>query len=55
MVILILPEVMLLGQVNEPDGMSAMLLLLGLWTVFVKEVDLGIVLLIHRFGSGRTI
>ena len=40
--ILILPEVMPLGQVNEPDGMSIMLLLLGLWALFLCGANLGI-------------
>ena len=44
--ILILPEVMVLGQANEPDGMSTMLLLFGLWAVILKEVNLGILPLI---------
>jgi len=44
--ILILPEVMLLGQVNEPDGMSTLLLLLGLWALFLKNVNLGMLALI---------
>lgn len=44
--ILILPEVMLLGQANEPDAMSGFFLLLGLWLVFVKRRDLGILVLL---------
>ena len=46
MAILILPEIMLLGQVNEPDGMSIMLLLWGLWAVFLKEANPGVLPLI---------
>lgn len=41
LVILILPETLLLGQANEPDGMSVMLLLWGLWAVFAKDSRLG--------------
>lgn len=43
---MVLPEVMLLGQVNEPDGMSCFFLLLGLWLVFVRQHDLGLLPLI---------
>lgn len=39
---LILPETLLLGQTHDPDGMSCLLLLLGLWLVFVKRVDMGL-------------
>jgi len=42
LVILILPESMVLGQANEPDGMSTMLLLVGLSAVFLKDANLGI-------------
>jgi hypothetical protein len=45
-VILILPETMVLGQANEPDGMSVMLVLLGLWALFLEDVNLGILPLI---------
>jgi len=41
-IILILPETMLLGQANEPDGMSCFLLLLGLWMAFVRRSDMGL-------------
>jgi len=44
--ILILPETMRLGQINEPDAMSVMLLLFGLWIVFIKRRDLGVLLLL---------
>jgi hypothetical protein len=46
LLILVFPESMILGQANEPDAMSVMLLLLGLWAVFVKKRDFGIPLLI---------
>lgn len=39
---MILPEMMLLGQANEPDGMSCFLLLLGLWIVFIRRADMGL-------------
>jgi len=45
-VILILPETMVLGLANEPDGMSTMLLLFGLTAIFLKQVNLGILPLI---------
>jgi hypothetical protein len=44
--ILILPETMNLGQINEPDAMSVMILLLGFWSIFVKRKDLGTLLLL---------
>jgi hypothetical protein len=40
--VLIIPEVMILGQANEPDAMSVFLLILGLWLLFIKACDLGI-------------
>jgi len=40
--LLIIPETMVLGQANEPDGLSVCLLLLGLFTLFIKEHDLGL-------------
>ena len=43
---LILPEVLYLGQANEPDGMSTMLLLLALWAIFLKNVNMGVLPLI---------
>jgi hypothetical protein len=45
-IVMLFPEVMLLGQANEPDGMSCFLLLLGLWTVFLKEWDMGVLALL---------
>ncbi len=45
LLILVLPEIMLLGQANEPDGMSCFFLLLGLWLVFLKRRDLGLLVL----------
>jgi len=44
--ILMLPETMSLGQLTEPDGLSALLLLAGLWLVFLRQVDFGVVALI---------
>jgi hypothetical protein len=46
LVILVLPETMLLGQANEPDGMSCFFLLLGLWLVFLKRRDMGLLILV---------
>jgi hypothetical protein len=46
LLVMILPETMLLGQANEPDGMSCFLLLLGLWMVFLKRCDMGLLLLL---------
>jgi hypothetical protein len=46
LVILMLPETMLLGQANEPDGMSCFFLLLGFWLVFVKRRDMGLLVLV---------
>jgi len=42
LIIMVLPETMLLGQANEPDGMSCFLMLLGLWMVFFKRSDIGL-------------
>jgi hypothetical protein len=42
LIIMILPETMVLGQANEPDGMSCFLMLLGLWLVFVRRRDMGL-------------
>jgi hypothetical protein len=41
-IIMILPEAMVLGQANEPDCMSCFLLLLGLWMVFIRRSDMGV-------------
>jgi hypothetical protein len=46
LLVLVLPETMVLGQSNEPDGMSCFLLLLGLWLVFVKRRDMGLLALV---------
>lgn len=46
LLVMVLPEVMLLGQANEPDGMSCFFLLFGLWLVFMKRRDLGLLVLI---------
>jgi hypothetical protein len=46
LLILVLPETMVLGQMNEPDGMSCFLMLLGLWLVFVKRRDMGLLPLV---------
>jgi hypothetical protein len=42
LLVIVLPETMLLGQANEPDGMSCFFLLLGLWLVFLKHRDIGL-------------
>ncbi|HEY6767098.1 MAG TPA: hypothetical protein VI386_20245 [Candidatus Sulfotelmatobacter sp.] len=42
LLIIVLPEVMLLGQANEPDGLSAALLLFALWLLFSRENDWGL-------------
>jgi len=42
LLILLLPEVIELGQANGPDAMSVFLLLLGFWFLFVRSRDLGI-------------
>ncbi len=46
LLVMLLPEVMLLGQANEPDGMSCFFLLLGLWLVFLKNRDMGLLVLV---------
>ncbi len=46
LLVLILPEIMFLGQANEPDAMSCLFLLLGLWLVFVKRRDMGLLVLV---------
>ena len=46
LIVLILPETMILGQANEPDGMSVFFLLFGFWLVFVKRRDLGLLVLL---------
>jgi len=35
--ILLLPEVFALGELNEPDGMSTLLLLIGIWAVMKQK------------------
>lgn len=42
LVIMILPETMFLGQTQDPDGMSCFFMLLGLWLVFFKQKDMGL-------------
>ena len=42
LLVMVLPETMILGQANEPDGLSAFLLLFGLWILFVKRRDIGL-------------
>ncbi|MGO9088668.1 MAG: hypothetical protein ACLQBK_25975 [Candidatus Sulfotelmatobacter sp.] len=42
LIVIILPETMLLGQANEPDGMSCFFLLFGLWMIFVRGRDMGV-------------
>lgn len=46
LLVLVLPETMILGQANEPDGMSCFLMLLGLWLVFFKRRDMGLLALV---------
>jgi hypothetical protein len=46
LVVLLLPENLVLGQANEPDGMSVTLLLWGLWLIFLKNQRLGFLFLI---------
>jgi hypothetical protein len=46
LLVMVLPETMMLGQSNEPDGMSCFLMLLGLWLVFFKRRDVGLLALI---------
>lgn len=46
LLVLVLPETMLLGQANEPDAMSCLFLLLGLWLVFFKRRDMGLLVLV---------
>ena len=46
LIVLVFPEVMLVGQANEPDGMSCFFLLLGLWLVFIKNRDMGLLVLV---------
>jgi hypothetical protein len=46
LLVLALPETMILGQANEPDGMSCFFLLLGLWLVFLKRRDMGLLVLV---------
>jgi hypothetical protein len=43
---LIMPEIILLGQANEPDSMSAFFVLFGLWLVFMKHRDMGLLVLV---------
>ncbi len=45
-VILLFPEILILGQANEPDGMSVCFITLGLWLVFIRNCDLGILPLV---------
>jgi len=42
LVVLILPEVMMLGEATEPDGMSVLFLLIGLFALFLEQKDFGI-------------
>src|ERR1700686_884430 len=42
LLVLVLPETMLLGQANDPDGMSCFVLLLGLWLGFLKRLHMGL-------------
>ncbi len=40
--VMILPEILILGQTHDPDGMSCFLILLGLWMVFYARRDIGL-------------
>lgn len=40
--LLLLPEAVVLGQADGPDGLSVFLLLTGLWLLFVRQQDLGL-------------
>ena len=42
----IMPEIILLGQANEPDSMSTFFVLFGLWLVFMKHRDMGLLVLV---------
>jgi len=42
LIVMIFPETIVLGQTNDPDGMSCFFMLLGLWMVFVKRKDMGL-------------
>lgn len=42
LIVMILPETLLLGQTHDPDGMSCFFMLLGLWMVFFKRKDMGL-------------
>jgi len=46
LLVLVFPETTVLGQANEPDGLSCFLLLLGLWLLFVKRRDIGLLALL---------
>jgi hypothetical protein len=46
LLVLILPEMIETGQKNDPDGMSAFFLLLGLWVLFARHRDWGIIPLV---------
>jgi hypothetical protein len=46
LLVLVLPEMIEIGQKNDPDGMSAFFLLLGLWVLFAKNKDWGILPLV---------
>jgi hypothetical protein len=42
LVVLILPELLMLGEATEPDGMSVLFLLVGLFALFLEQKDFGI-------------
>jgi hypothetical protein len=42
LVVLILPEFMMLGEATEPDAMSVLFLLVGLFALFLEQEDFGI-------------
>lgn len=43
LLVMALPEIIALGEASEPDALSVFFLLVGLWLVFVKRRDWGIV------------
>ncbi len=42
LLVMIVPEIRVLGQTNDPDAMSCFFMLFGLWLVFSKRKDIGI-------------
>jgi hypothetical protein len=46
LLVMVLPETLVLGQSAEPDAMSCFFLLVGLWLVFLKRRDMGLLVLV---------